>query len=68
MENALNKPVQLLIKETRENFVNVINTSRLPMCIVELIVKDIYSDIKSGSNLEYEQVVRTYKEKQKDDE
>lgn len=73
MENTINKPIQLVMKETRENIINTINISQLPMCIVELIVKDIYSDIKAASNLEYKQVIQNYndqleKAKEKDDE
>lgn len=59
MEN-LNKPIQMVMKQMRQDIINTINISQLPMSIVELIVKDIYTDIKAASNVEYTQVVKNY--------
>ena len=41
----MNKPLTLLVQETKSNLVCTINNSSLPPCILELIVKDILNEI-----------------------
>lgn len=38
----MNKPIQLIIEETKNNIVNTINKAELPMCCISPILKDIY--------------------------
>ena len=41
----MNKPLTLLMHETKNNLIQTINNSTLPPCILELIVKDILNEI-----------------------
>lgn len=41
----MNKPLTLLIQETKLNFVHTINNASLPPCVLELILQDILNEI-----------------------
>lgn len=41
----MNKPITLVIKETKSKLANVCNESGLPPIILDLIVQGIYSEI-----------------------
>lgn len=41
----MNKPLTLLVQETKSNLVGTINNSSLPPCVLELIIKDIINEI-----------------------
>lgn len=43
----MNKPITMLIKETKEKLVDVCNESPLPPVMLDLIMSGIYSDIHS---------------------
>ena len=45
MEN--NKPISIIIEELRNNIILTINNSKLPVCITEMIFKDIYEEIEN---------------------
>lgn len=49
MKLLMDKPVDLLIKELRENIYNTVNNSGLPLCISFLVVKDIFNDLEETS-------------------
>ena len=40
-----NKPVTMIIDETKNTIVNAVNNSQLPAFILETIIKDIYIEI-----------------------
>lgn len=65
MEN--NKPISLVMDELKGNIVNVINDSKLPICIVEPILKDIYEQISSLAKVQLEQDKKEYSEAQKEE-
>lgn len=41
----MNKPLTILIQETKSNFIKTINNSSLPPCVLELIMQDILNEI-----------------------
>ena len=43
--NDINKPITMLVKETKAKFANVCNESGLPPIILDLIIQGIYSEI-----------------------
>ena len=43
----MNKPLTMVVKETKNKIVNICNESGLPPIILDLIVKGIYSEIHS---------------------
>lgn len=43
----MNKPVTMLIKETKKKLVSICNESGLPPVMLDLIMSGIYSDIHS---------------------
>ena len=45
----MEKPASLLIQETRNNIINILNESKLHSSILELIMKDIMNDVISAS-------------------
>lgn len=51
----MNKPISMLIKETKENLVNVCNTSQLPPNILVLIFENIHTEISILAKKQLEQ-------------
>lgn len=41
----MNKPFSLIISETKESIVNILNNSNLHPTVMEMIIKDIYLEI-----------------------
>ena len=41
----MNKPANLIVEETKENIVKIINGSGLPPFLMEPILKDLYNQI-----------------------
>lgn len=45
----MERPASLLIQETRNNIINILNESKLHPTILELIMKDIMNDVTNAS-------------------
>lgn len=45
----MKRPASLLIQETRNNIINILNESKLHPSILELIMKDIMNDVTNAS-------------------
>lgn len=45
--NEMNKPISMIIKETKTNIINACNESRLQPAILDLIMREIYSEVRS---------------------
>lgn len=43
----MNKPLTMIVKETKTKLINICNESGLPPVILDLIVQGVYSDIHS---------------------
>ena len=44
-EEIINKPLSMLIKETKAKLINICNESKLTPVILDLIIQGIYSEI-----------------------
>lgn len=41
----MDKPISMLIKETKDSLINICNTSQLPPSILELILGNVHAEI-----------------------
>lgn len=64
----MNKPISMVINETRLSLANVLNTSNLPSCILEMIVKDLYDEARHISSVQLKQDEENYTKALKDAE
>lgn len=58
----MNKPANLIMEETKENIVKIINESGLPPFLVEPILKDLYNQINILKQQELEQSKKQYED------
>ena len=56
----MEKPISLKIKDFKNNAVNLVNTSGLPLFVVEPILKDILDEVQMVSNQQYLQDKANY--------
>lgn len=56
----IQKPLPVAKQEFLENVVKLINGSNLPVFVIEYIINDIYSEVKSAAQKEYEQSKKYY--------
>lgn len=64
----MQKPTSMIVKETKEKIVNDLNESKLPMFVLEPIIKDIYEQIVQAKNQEYEMEKQAYEKSLKEKE
>lgn len=65
--SELQKPFSVVIKDFRTDIVTTINNSELSPIIIEMIIKDIYMEIKTLSDNICNNESEMYKSKLKDD-
>ena len=58
----MNKPANLIIEETKEKIVKVINESGLPPFLLEPILKNLYNQISILKQQELEKSKQEYKD------
>ena len=58
----MTKPANLIIEETKENLVKVINESGLPPFLLEPVLKDLYNQISILKQQELEQSKKQYED------
>lgn len=63
-----NKPVTMIIEETKNTIVNAVNNSQLPAFILETIIKDIYIEINQMAIQQANLEKQKYEEELKHDE
>lgn len=56
----MNKPLTIMIKETKIKLANICNESGLPPVILDLIVQGIYSEIHSLSERQTSEEEKSY--------
>ena len=56
----MNKPISMIINETRLSLANVCNESKLPPCVLESIIKDLYDEIIQISAIQLKQDEENY--------
>ena len=56
----MNKTITILTKETNKALVDICNNSGLPMCVLELLIKNLYNEISQLSQQQYNQELLEY--------
>lgn len=60
MNENINKPITVVRAEFISSLTNLINESTLPLFIVEPILKDLYMEVKSVAQKQYEHDLADY--------
>lgn len=58
----MNKPANLIVEETKEGIVKIINESGLPPFLLEAILKDLYIQVNTLKLQELEKSKRQYED------
>ena len=58
----MEKPISIMIDETKTNLISTINNSGLPFWLLEPIVKNVYQEIKTLSDNQLRADQQAYKE------
>lgn len=62
----MNKPISMVINETRISLLNICKESNLPACILEPILKDLHEEVKRVSAIQLKQDEESYTKTQKE--
>lgn len=62
----MQKPISIAINEIQNLLTDICNKSGLPACILELIVKDLYNEIKNVSAIQLKHDKKAYTKSQKE--
>ena len=63
----MNKPISIVINETRISLAEILNKSGLPACILEPIVRDLHEEIKQVSAMQLKQDTDIYNKAQEEE-
>lgn len=58
----MDEPILLVKKEFEKDIVSLINSSKLPLVLIEPILKDLLNDARLGLEKQYEQEKEAYEE------
>lgn len=64
----MEKPISLKIKEFKNEAVNLVNTSGLPLFVIEPILKEVLVAVQNKSEQEYQQDKLRYEQSLKEKE
>lgn len=62
MKNKVMKPMSVARSEFIQSLTNLINESTLPLFVIESILKDMHSDVRSLSQRQLEIDLKNYRE------
>lgn len=60
----MEKPVSIIIEEFKQEVAEAVNKTKLPLCIIEPVVKDLYTEIAALSKQQLEVDKKKYEEEQ----
>ncbi len=63
MDTNIKKPTILIVEETRQAIIKLINDSNLPAFIIEPILREIYNEVHDAKVSEYKSQKQSYEEK-----
>lgn len=66
MKEKIEKPITMLIQEFTNTISNDINNCKLPLFVIEPILKDVYLEVKSLLQRQYEAEAVEYENKIKE--
>ena len=58
--NKIEKPTAIAVRETKQKLINVINESGLYITLIEMIMKELYTEVKHQSDIVYQQELIHY--------
>lgn len=64
----MDKPISVQIEEARQNIVECINAQNMNVTILDMIIKDLYMEIHSLAQQQYEKDKQAYETDLKDDQ
>lgn len=67
-ENKIEKPIELVIHETKVSILGALQNSNLPHFVLASIMNDIYTDIQNASNIKTNAVITEYQNSLKEDD
>ena len=47
----MEKPISMKITETKEQLAKVCNESKLPICVLDMVVKEVYSEVHKAAGI-----------------
>lgn len=63
----MNLPLSIELKKLRQDICDLINSSGLPISVIELLMSDIYGEVQAVSRNMYEQDVVNYNKSLKEE-
>lgn len=58
----MEKPIELIIRETKENLVNIVNTSRLPHFVIAEIFNEVNNEVQKFSQVQTKNAIEKYEQ------
>lgn len=58
----MNKPISMIINETSNSVAQVLNASGLSYSVLELIMRDLYAQVRENAQIEYKQSKQKYEQ------
>lgn len=52
--NTISKPISLIIEESKKTIIDAINSTVLPMTLLEMIMRDLYNEVRQQALYQYE--------------
>lgn len=52
--NNIEKPISLILKESKRVIIDAVNSTNLHPTLLELIIKDVYNEVRERANYQYE--------------
>ena len=52
--NNIEKPISLILEESKRVIIDAVNSTNLHPTLLEMIIKDIYNEVRERANYQYE--------------
>lgn len=56
----MNKPISMRITETRERLINACNESHLPICVLDMLVREVYCEVHKSAKTSAKEEAANY--------
>lgn len=50
----MEKPISMILSESKQTIINAVTSTNLHPALLELIIKDIYNEVRERANYQYE--------------
>ena len=60
----MDKPMSVVVRETKEEIVSLINEKKLPAFILEPIIKEVYEAVLQAKEIEYQNDLKKFESEQ----